>query len=69
MPAVALPETRYPWSGDSSIDQIVGDQVLAPSTINDHVAGSAVELAERGVAELKRIPGEWRLYAVVAAPA
>ena len=42
-------------------------EVLVSSTVEDPVAGSGVEFAERGVAELKGIPGEWRLYAVEAA--
>jgi class 3 adenylate cyclase len=39
-------------------------QVLVSSTVKDIVSGSGITFAERGVAELKGIPGEWRLYAV-----
>lgn len=39
-------------------------QVLVSSTVKDLVAGSGIEFQERGVAELKGIPGEWRLFAV-----
>jgi class 3 adenylate cyclase len=39
-------------------------EVLVSSTVKDLVAGSGIEFAERGSAELKGIPGEWRLYAV-----
>jgi pimeloyl-ACP methyl ester carboxylesterase len=39
-------------------------EVLVSSTVRDLVAGSGIEFAERGVHELKGIPGEWRLYAV-----
>jgi hypothetical protein len=28
------------------------------------VAGSGIEFDDRGVASLKGVPGEWRLYAV-----
>jgi pimeloyl-ACP methyl ester carboxylesterase len=39
-------------------------EVLVSSTVRDLVAGSGIEFAERGIHELKGIPGEWRLYAV-----
>jgi pimeloyl-ACP methyl ester carboxylesterase len=39
-------------------------EVLVSQTVKDLVAGSGIEFAERGVAELKGVPGEWRLYAV-----
>jgi pimeloyl-ACP methyl ester carboxylesterase len=39
-------------------------EVLVSSTVKDLVAGSGIEFRERGVADLKGIPGEWRLYAV-----
>lgn len=39
-------------------------EVLVSSTVRDLVAGSGIRFAERGSAELKGIPGEWRLYAV-----
>ena len=38
-------------------------EVLVSSTVKDLVAGSGIEFEERGVHELKGIPGEWRLYA------
>jgi pimeloyl-ACP methyl ester carboxylesterase len=38
-------------------------QVLVSSTVKDLVAGSGLRFADRGVHELKGIPGEWRLYA------
>jgi hypothetical protein len=37
--------------------------VLVSSTVKDLVAGSGIEFTDRGVHELKGIPGEWRLYA------
>ncbi len=39
-------------------------EVLVSSTVRDLVAGSGLEFADRGVAQLKGVPGEWRLYAV-----
>ena len=41
-----------------------GGEVLVSSTVRDLVAGSGIEFADRGVRELKGIPGEWRLFAV-----
>jgi class 3 adenylate cyclase len=42
-------------------------EVLVSSTVKDLVAGSGIEFRERGVAELKGVPGEWRLFAVAGA--
>jgi class 3 adenylate cyclase len=39
-------------------------EVLVSSTVKDLVAGSGIAFRERGVTELKGIPGEWRLFAV-----
>jgi class 3 adenylate cyclase len=39
-------------------------EVLVSSTVKDLVAGSGIQFADRGVAALKGIPGEWRLFAV-----
>jgi class 3 adenylate cyclase len=44
-------------------------EVLVSSTVKDLVAGSGIQFRERGVAELKGIPGEWRLFAVAEATA
>jgi class 3 adenylate cyclase len=40
-------------------------EVLVSSTVRDLVAGSGLEFEDRGVHDLKGIPGEWRLYAAV----
>jgi class 3 adenylate cyclase len=40
-------------------------EVLVSSTVKDLVAGSGLEFVDRGVHDLKGIPGEWRLYAAV----
>jgi len=41
-------------------------EVLVSSTVKDLVAGSGLQFDERGVAELKGVPGEWRLFSVGA---
>jgi class 3 adenylate cyclase len=41
-------------------------EVLVSGTVKDLVAGSGLEFEDRGAAELKGIPGEWRLYALPA---
>jgi pimeloyl-ACP methyl ester carboxylesterase len=40
-------------------------EVLISQTVKDLTAGSGLEFADRGVHELKGVPGEWRLYAAV----
>jgi class 3 adenylate cyclase len=42
-------------------------EVLVSQTVRDLVAGSEIELGDRGVHELKGVPGQWRLYDVRAA--
>jgi class 3 adenylate cyclase len=39
-------------------------EVLVSGTVTDLVAGSGIQFEDRGVCELKGVPGEWRLYAV-----
>jgi len=39
-------------------------EVLVSGTVKNLVAGSGIAFEERGLHELKGIPGEWRLYAV-----
>jgi class 3 adenylate cyclase len=39
-------------------------EVLVSSTVKDLVAGSGIEFEDRGVHELKGIPGAWGLFAV-----
>jgi class 3 adenylate cyclase len=41
-------------------------EVLVSSTAKDLVAGSELRFRERGLTELKGIPGEWRLHALLA---
>jgi len=40
-------------------------EVLASQTVKDLVSGSGLDFEDRGVHELKGVPGEWRLYAAV----
>jgi class 3 adenylate cyclase len=39
-------------------------EVLVSSTVKDLVAGSEIDFRDRGVHELKGVPGEWHLFAV-----
>jgi class 3 adenylate cyclase len=41
-------------------------EVLVSQTVKDLVAGSGIGFDDRGRAELKGVPGEWRLYAVTS---
>jgi class 3 adenylate cyclase len=41
------------------------NEVLVSQTVKDLTAGSGLEFEERGVHELKGVPGEWRIYAAV----
>jgi hypothetical protein len=43
--------------------------VLVSQTVKDLVAGSEIELEERGDYVLEGIPGTWRLYEVADVPA
>ena len=43
-------------------------EVLVSGTVRDLVAGSGLEFADRGTAELKGVPGEWRLFTVLDSP-
>ncbi len=42
-------------------------ELLVSSTVRDLVAGSGIEFQDRGMHELRGVPGEWRLLAVQAA--
>ena len=48
--------------------QAAEGEVLVSSTVRDLVAGSGITFDDRGLRELKGIPGEWRLFAVERAP-
>jgi pimeloyl-ACP methyl ester carboxylesterase/class 3 adenylate cyclase len=45
-----------------------GGEVVVSGTVKDLVAGSGIEFQDRGLHELKGIPGEWRLFTVERAP-
>jgi class 3 adenylate cyclase/dienelactone hydrolase len=51
-------------TGARVASQAQAGEVLVSSTVKDLVAGSEIHFADRGVADLKGIPGEWRLFAV-----
>jgi hypothetical protein len=40
--------------------------VLVSQTVKDLVVGSGIAFEDRGLAELKGVPGQWRLYAVTS---
>ena len=40
------------------------DEVLVSSTVKDLVAGSDLQVQDRGLTELEGVSGEWRLFAV-----
>ena len=42
-------------------------EVLVTSTVKDLVAGSGIGFQDRGLHELKGVPGEWRLYTAIDA--
>jgi class 3 adenylate cyclase len=42
-------------------------EVLVSQTVKDLVAGSGIPFEDRGLAELKGVPGQWRLYSVTSA--
>ncbi len=44
-------------------------EVLVSGTVKDLVVGSGLEFEERGVRELKGVPGEWRLFALASSVA
>jgi class 3 adenylate cyclase len=44
------------------------DEVLVSNTVKDLVAGSGLRFEDRGVHELKGVPGEWQLWAVATNP-
>jgi len=41
-------------------------EVLVSQTVKDLVAGSDIAFEDRGLAELKGVPGKWRLYSVAS---
>ena len=41
-------------------------EVLVSQTVKDLVVGSGIAFEDRGVEQLKGVPGEWRLYSVAS---
>ena len=39
-------------------------EIVVSSTVKDLVAGSGIEFSDRGMHDLKGVPGQWRLFAV-----
>jgi pimeloyl-ACP methyl ester carboxylesterase len=46
-----------------------GGEVVVSSTVKDLVAGSGIEFEDIGLHQLKGIPGDWRLFRVIAGAA
>ena len=46
--------------------QAEAGEVLVSQTVKDLVAGSGIAFEHRGLAELKGVPGQWRLYSVAS---
>jgi class 3 adenylate cyclase len=41
-------------------------EVLVSGTVRDLVVGSGLEFADRGIRELRGVPGSWPVFAVVS---
>lgn len=54
--------------GSRVMSRASSGEVWVSSTVRDLMAGSEVRFEDRGVHELKGVPGEWRLYSVEAPP-
>jgi hypothetical protein len=52
--------------GAALVSALAAGEVLVSQTVKDLVAGSGITFADRGVHELKGVPGEWRLYSVAS---
>ena len=50
--------------GARVMDRAGPGEVLVSSTVKDLVVGSGIDFSDRGVHELKGVPGQWRLYQV-----
>jgi hypothetical protein len=46
---------------------VADNEVLVSRTVKDLVAGSGIELDDRGEHTLKGVTGEWKLFAVTSA--
>ncbi len=43
------------------------NELLVSSTVKDLMAGSGIDFEDRGLQELRGVPGQWRLFAVKTA--
>ena len=50
--------------GSRVMNHAAPGEVLVTSTVKDLVAGSGIDFIDRGVVELKGVPGEWRVFGV-----
>lgn len=55
------------WIGARVSALAAAGEVLVSQTVKDLVEGSGITFEDRGVQQLKGVPGEWRLYSVTAA--
>jgi class 3 adenylate cyclase len=53
--------------GSRVVSSAGANEVLVSQTVRDLVAGSGISFADRGIHELKGIPGSWQLFAVADA--
>ena len=51
-------------SSSAHVSPLHGGEVLVSQTVKDLVAGAGLAFTDRGAAQLKGVPGDWRLYAV-----
>ena len=58
---------RRQRSAPASPSNAGASEVLVSQTVRDLVAGSGISFEDRGIHELKGIPGSWQLFAVAAA--
>jgi hypothetical protein len=64
---VQAPDIRYARSGDVAIAySILGDGPIDLVAVHGF-AGTGIGFQDRGLHELKGVPGEWRLYAAIDA--
>src|SRR5439155_7229195 len=55
--------------GARVVAQAAAGEVLVSSAVRDLVVGSGIEFLDRGIHELRGVPGEWQLLAVTDARA
>jgi hypothetical protein len=66
MPSIGLQVRAGVYSGEC---EVIGDdpnEVLVSQTAKDAVTGSDISFDERSAHDLRGVPGQWQLYAVVS---